>query len=135
MALVGNELYVANADAVVRFPYKTGETSITRQGRQGGRPAGRPINHHWTKNLVASQDGKQLYVTVGSNSNVGENGMDSEEGRAAIWEFDRATGKRPRLRLAACAIRSAWPGSRRAARCGPRSTSATSSATTWCPTT
>ncbi|HEU4372009.1 MAG TPA: sorbosone dehydrogenase family protein [Telluria sp.] len=92
MALVGNDLYVANADAVVRFPYKTGQTSITAQGvKFADLPAG--INHHWTKNIIASKDGKMLYVSVGSNSNVGENGMDKEEGRAAIWQFDRATGK------------------------------------------
>jgi glucose/arabinose dehydrogenase len=92
MALVGNELFVANADAVVKFPYQTGQTSITATGvKVADLPAG--INHHWTKNLVASKDGRKLYVSVGSNSNVGENGMDKEEGRAAIWEFDRATGK------------------------------------------
>jgi glucose/arabinose dehydrogenase len=92
MALVGNDLYIANADAVVRFPYKTGETSISAKGvKFADLPAG--INHHWTKNIVASKDGKMLYVSVGSNSNVGENGMDKEEGRAAIWQFDRATGK------------------------------------------
>jgi glucose/arabinose dehydrogenase len=92
MALVGNDLYIANADAVVRFPYQTGQTSITAKGvKFADLPAG--INHHWTKNIVASKDGKTLYVSVGSNSNVGENGMDKEDGRAAIWQFDRATGK------------------------------------------
>lgn len=92
MALVGNDLYIANADAVVRFPYQTGQTSITAKGvKFADLPAG--INHHWTKNIVASKDGKMLYVSVGSNSNVGENGMDKEDGRAAIWQFDRATGK------------------------------------------
>jgi glucose/arabinose dehydrogenase len=92
MALVGNELFVANADAIVKFPYKTGQTSITAAPvKVADLPAG--LNHHWTKNLVASKDGSKLYVSVGSNSNVGENGMDKEEGRAAIWEFDRASGK------------------------------------------
>jgi glucose/arabinose dehydrogenase len=92
MALVGNELFIANADAVVKFPYKTGDTSITAKGvKVADLPAG--INHHWTKNLVASKDGKFLYVSVGSNSNIGEKGMDIEAGRAAIWQFDRATGK------------------------------------------
>ncbi len=92
MALVGNELYVANADALLRFPYKDGDVAITGKGvKVADLPAG--LNHHWTKNLVASPDGKKLYVSVGSNSNVGENGMDKEDGRAAIWEFDRATGK------------------------------------------
>jgi glucose/arabinose dehydrogenase len=92
MVLVGNELFIANADAVVKFPYRTGQTSITAKGvKVADLPSG--INHHWTKNIVSSKDGKLLYVSVGSNSNVGENGMDQEEGRAAIWEFDRATGK------------------------------------------
>jgi glucose/arabinose dehydrogenase len=92
MALVGNELYIANADALVRFPYKDGQTSIQDKGvKVLDLPAG--INHHWTKNVVASADGSKLYVSVGSNSNVAENGMEAELGRAAIWEFDRATGK------------------------------------------
>ena len=73
-------------------------------------PAG-PINHHWTKNIIASPDGSKLYVTVGSNSNVGENGMDDEEGRAAIWEVDRDSGAH-RIFARACAIPTAWPGSR-----------------------
>ncbi|PHV09754.1 PQQ-dependent sugar dehydrogenase [Chitinimonas sp. BJB300] len=92
MALVGNELYVANSDAVVRFPYNPGETRITAKGKTVvALPAG-DINHHWTKNLIASTDGSKLYVTVGSNSNVGERGMDVEVGRAAIWEIDRQRG-------------------------------------------
>ena len=93
MALVGNNLYVANSDAIVRFPYKEGETSITAPGvKVMDLPAG-TLNHHWTKNIIASPDGKFLYATVGSNSNVGENGMEAEEGRAAIWELDLATNK------------------------------------------
>ena len=92
MALVGNDLYVANSDAVMRFAYTAGETRITDPGKKiADLPAG-PINHHWTKNLIASRDGKHLYVTVGSNSNVAENGMDKEENRAAILEIDPATG-------------------------------------------
>ena len=92
MTLVGNELYVANADALWKFPYKSGETSITAKGTKVlDLPAG--INHHWTKNVVASPDGKKLYITVGSNSNVAENGMEIEKGRAAIWEYDLASGK------------------------------------------
>jgi len=92
MTLVGNDLYVANADALWRFPYKTGETSLTGKGTKVmDLPAG--INHHWTKNVAASPDGRKLYVTVGSNSNVAENGMAAEEGRAAIWEYDIASGK------------------------------------------
>jgi glucose/arabinose dehydrogenase len=92
MALVGNDLYVANSDAVVRFRYTPGETRIATPGTKVvDLPAGR-INHHWTKNLVASPDGSKLYVTVGSNSNVGENGIAAEDGRAAIWEVDPRTG-------------------------------------------
>jgi glucose/arabinose dehydrogenase len=92
MALVGNEFYVANADAIVRFPYTPGATSITAQGTKvAALPAGR--NHHWTKSLVASADGSKLYVGVGSNSNIGENGMNEEVNRAAILEIDRATGR------------------------------------------
>jgi glucose/arabinose dehydrogenase len=91
MALVGDNLYVANADAVVRFPYVAGQTKITDAGTKvTDLPAG--LNHHWTKGLVASPDGSKLYASVGSNSNVAENGMAIEEGRAAVWEIDVATG-------------------------------------------
>ena len=93
MALVGKELYVANADALLRFPYEEGQTAITAPGTKVMDLPGGPINHHWTKNVIASPDGKFLYVSVGSNSNVGENGMSAEDGRAAIWRFERATGK------------------------------------------
>jgi glucose/arabinose dehydrogenase len=93
MALVGNDLYVANSDALVRFPYRDGVTSIVEGGTKiADLPAG-PLNHHWTKNVIASRDGSRLYVSVGSNSNVGENGLDQEAGRAAIMEVDRATGR------------------------------------------
>ncbi len=92
MALVGGDLYVANTDAVLRFPYREGDMRITAPGvRLVELPAG-PRNHHWTKNIIASPDGRRLYATVGSNSNVAENGLEAEEGRAAIWEIDRATG-------------------------------------------
>lgn len=93
MALVGKELYIANSDALLRFPYKEGQTAITAPGVKVMDLPGGPINHHWTKNVIASADGKFLYVSVGSNSNVGENGMAAEDGRAAIWQFTRATGK------------------------------------------
>jgi glucose/arabinose dehydrogenase len=93
MALVGDTLYVANTDAVLRFPYKEGETEITAKSEKVADLPGNPINHHWTKSLVASPDGTKLYVGVGSNSNVGENGLDKEEGRAAIWEIDAKSGK------------------------------------------
>jgi glucose/arabinose dehydrogenase len=92
MALVGNALYVANTDAVLRFDYQSGQTTITGPGTKVLDLPAAPINHHWTKNLIASPDGSKLYVTVGSNSNVGENGMAAEAGRAAIWEVDRLTG-------------------------------------------
>jgi glucose/arabinose dehydrogenase len=92
MALIGNNLYVANTDAIVRFPYQEGTTEITEAGEKiADLPAG-PINHHWTKNIIASADGSKLYATVGSNSNVAENGMENEVDRAAILEVDPATG-------------------------------------------
>jgi glucose/arabinose dehydrogenase len=92
MALVGNDFYVANTDAVLRFPYRAGETRIDAPGMKVvDLPAG-PRNHHWTKNLIASRDGRKLYVTVGSNSNVAENGIEAEQDRAAIWEVDIASG-------------------------------------------
>ena len=92
MVLVGHDLYVADTDAVLRFAYKDGETQITSPGvKVVDLPAG-PINHHWTKNIVASHDGSRLYVTVGSNSNVGENGEENEARRAGILEVDPATG-------------------------------------------
>lgn len=91
MALVGDKFYVANTDAVVRYPYANG--AITGVGEKVADLPGGPLNHHWTKNIIASQDGKKLYATVGSNSNVGENGIDKETGRAAIWEIDIETGR------------------------------------------
>lgn len=93
MALVGDRLYVANADALVAFPYQAGQTQITAAPvKIADLPAGR--NHHWTKSLVASPDGARLYVGVGSNSNVAENGLEEEVDRAAILEIDPATGAR-----------------------------------------
>jgi glucose/arabinose dehydrogenase len=91
MAALGNELFVANADALVAFPFRPGETRITAPPRKvAGLPSG--YNHHWTKSLVASPDGRFLFVGVGSNSNVGENGMAMERGRAAVWRIDPRTG-------------------------------------------
>jgi glucose/arabinose dehydrogenase len=91
MALVRSTLYVANADSLVAFPYQPGATRITAPPRLVTQlPAGR--NHHWTKSLVASPDGRRLYVGVGSNSNVAENGMAIEEERAAVWEIDPVSG-------------------------------------------
>jgi len=88
MALIGDQLYVANTDALVRFPYKQGATRIDSAGEKVVDLPAAPINHHWTKNVIASPDGLRLYVTSGSNSNVGENGMEAEENRAAILEID-----------------------------------------------
>ena len=93
MALVGNTLYVANADALLAFPYTSGTTHITALPTLVTALPGGPINHHWTKNVIASPDGRRLYVSVGSNSNVGENGIDKEAERAAVWEVDPATGR------------------------------------------
>jgi len=91
MALIGETLYVANADAIVGFPYKTGDLVIKSAGTKlVDLPSG--INHHWTKNIIASEDGSTLFATVGSNSNIAENGFDIEEGRAAIWQIDVKTG-------------------------------------------
>jgi glucose/arabinose dehydrogenase len=92
MALIGNQLYVADTDALLRFDYVTGATQITSRGvKVVDLPAG-PINHHWTKNIVADRSARHLYITVGSNSNAGENGVDAEEGRARILKFDVHTG-------------------------------------------
>jgi glucose/arabinose dehydrogenase len=92
MTLVGNDLYVADTDRLIRFPYKDGDTQIKAQPIKVVDLPGGTLNHHWTKNVIASRDGSKLYVTTGSNSNVAENGMEAEEGRAAIWEVDRASG-------------------------------------------
>ena len=92
VVLVGNDLYVADTDAVLRFPYQTGQTRITAPGVKLCDLPGGPIDHHWTKSLTASPDGTKLYAGVGSNSNITENGIGAELGRAAIWEIDRATG-------------------------------------------
>ena len=93
MALVGDTLYVANTDAIVKFPYVSGETRIDQPGiKVADLPAG-DINHHWTKNIIANVEGTKLYATVGSNSNVAENGMAAETNRAAILEVDPPTGQ------------------------------------------
>jgi glucose/arabinose dehydrogenase len=104
LTVVGDDLFVANSDALVRFPYVQGRTSITAAGAPiVALPAGR-INHHWTKTVVASPDGAKLYVSVGSNSNVGENGIAAEADRAAIWELDPKTGEH---RIYATGLRNA----------------------------
>jgi glucose/arabinose dehydrogenase len=103
MALVGDQLYVANADAIVRFPYTAGAMKIEAPPARLTDLPGGPLNHHWTKNIIASRDGSKLYATVGSNSNVAENGLPAEEGRAAVWEVDVATGAK---RLYATGLRN-----------------------------
>ena len=93
MALVGGDLYVANTGSLVRFPYQSGATRIdAAPDTVTALPAG-TYNQHWTRNVIASPDGARLYVAVGSASNVGEHGLDEEQGRAAIWEVDAATGE------------------------------------------
>jgi glucose/arabinose dehydrogenase len=103
MALVGDALYVANTDGVLRFPYKAGDTRITVAGTKLTDLPGGPINHHWTKTLIAHPKGDRLYATVGSNSNVAEQGMEAESGRAAIWEIRVDTGAK---RLFATGLRN-----------------------------
>lgn len=103
MAIAGGKLFIANTDGVVAVPYSDGLTKITAKPvKFAGLPGG-ALNHHWTKSLIASKDGSRLYATVGSNSNVGENGLDKEIGRAAIWEIDAATGDK---RLFATGLRN-----------------------------
>ncbi len=101
MALIGDNLYVANTDSVVRFPYQAGETHITDKGT---KLLDLPVGHHWTRALLASTDGTKLYVTVGSGSNIGEKGMEIEMGRATILELDIASGK---SRIFASGLRNA----------------------------
>jgi glucose/arabinose dehydrogenase len=103
MALANGKLYIANTDGVVSVPYSAGATKITANPiRLTDLPAG-DFNHHWTKNIIASEDGSKLYATVGSNSNIAEHGMEMEEGRAAIWEIDAETGEK---RLFATGLRN-----------------------------
>ena len=111
MALVGNDLYVANADALLRYRYTPGAMRIDSAGAKVVDLPAAPRNHHWTKNVMASRDGRKLYVTVGSNSNVAEFGMEAEQGRAAIWEVDPGSGSH---RIYASGLRNpngmAWSG-------------------------
>ena len=103
MALIGDSFYVANTDALLRYPYEQGAHRITAPAQKVvDLPAG-PINHHWTKNVIASRDGSRLYVTSGSNSNVAENGMAAEVNRAAILEVDPQAGT---LRVFASGLRN-----------------------------
>ncbi|AJZ56284.1 NHL repeat family protein (plasmid) [Paraburkholderia fungorum] len=104
MALIGNQLYVADTDALLRFNYVPGSTQITSPGVKVVDLPGGPINHHWTKNILADRSGRHLYITVGSNSNAGENGVDAEQGRARILVLDIDTGH---LRPYATGLRNA----------------------------
>jgi glucose/arabinose dehydrogenase len=103
MAWVGSDLYVANTDAIVKFPYTQGATKIPATGTKLTDLPGGTRNHHWTKNIIADKSGSKLYATVGSNSNVAEHGMAEEEGRAAIWEVDVKSGAK---RLFATGLRN-----------------------------
>jgi glucose/arabinose dehydrogenase len=91
MAYQDGYLYIAESDAILRFPYNGTDEAITQNGEKIADLPGGPINHHWTKNIIASEDGKYLYATVGSNSNIAENGMDKEVNRAAILRLDLST--------------------------------------------
>ncbi len=103
MALVGTQLYVANTDGIVTFAYHEGASALSGRGTWLTALPGGPLNHHWTKNIIASRDGSKLYATVGSNSNVAENGIEKEDGRAAIWEVDTRSGEK---RLFATGLRN-----------------------------
>ncbi|MEB2844726.1 PQQ-dependent sugar dehydrogenase [Endobacterium cereale] len=92
LAWIDDTLYVAAADAIVAYPYKLGQTEISGEPRVLTPLPGGPLNHHWTKDLALSPDGRMLYVSVGSNSNAAENGLEAEKGRAAIWQVDRQSG-------------------------------------------
>ena len=117
MVLIGNDLYVADTDALLKFHYEPGQTEITTPGIKVSDLPGGPINHHWTKNVVASPDGRTLYVSVGSNSNVAENGLAAEADVPLCGRSMRQRGRTASL-PAVCVIRSAWPGSRKPARSG-----------------
>ncbi len=115
MTIAGSDLIVANSGALVRFPYRDGDTTITAPGsRMTELPAG-TINHHWTKNVIASPDGSTLFVAIGSNSNAAENGMEVEADRAMVWAVDAKTGAH---RVYASGLRNpvgmAWEPSRQA---------------------
>src|SRR3546814_10765956 len=92
VAWYAGTLYVAAADAILAYPYALGQTEITAEPSVLTPLPGGPINHHWTKDLALSPDGRTLYASVGSNSNAAERGLEAEKGRAAIWQVDRETG-------------------------------------------
>jgi glucose/arabinose dehydrogenase len=92
VAWADGTLYVAAADAILAYPYELGATEIAAEPTVLTPLPGGPYNHHWTKDLALGPDGRFLFASVGSNSNVAERGMEAEKGRAAIWQVDRATG-------------------------------------------
>jgi glucose/arabinose dehydrogenase len=94
MVLIGDTLYVANTDGLMAFPYKTGDTKITAKGKELTKLNAKAPNNHWTRNLAASPDGKKIYISVGSNSNIAEHGIESENGRAMVFEYDIAKDKK-----------------------------------------
>jgi glucose/arabinose dehydrogenase len=103
VAFADNYLYVAATNAILRYPFTPGQTRITAPPTILTLLPGGPIDHHWTKSLTLSPDGKLLYATVGSNSNITENGLEAERDRASVWEVDRATG---RARIFATGLRN-----------------------------
>jgi glucose/arabinose dehydrogenase len=133
VALIGQNLYVANTDAIVRYPYTDGQTAITAEGTKLTDLPGGPIDHHWTKSLLASPDGSKLYVGVGSNSNITENGIQAD---MSARRSGRLTSKWVLIASspAVFVIPPASSGSRRAENSGPSPTSAMNSAQIWCRT-
>ena len=94
MVLIRDTLYVANTDGLMAFPYKAGDTKITAKGKELTKFNAQAPNNHWTRNLAASPDGKKIYISVGSNSNIAEHGIESENGRAMVFEYDIAKDKK-----------------------------------------
>ena len=103
MALIGSDFYVGNADALMRYPYTEGATSITAQGTKVVDLPGGPVYGHWTRNIIASADGSKIYVAVGSTGNIADNGIEQEKNRANILEVDPAAGQ---LRVFAGGLRN-----------------------------
>ena len=93
MAVIDDKFYVADTDAVLVFPYQPGATEISRKGQKLYALNAKAPNNHWTRNLAVSPDNTKLYISVGSNSNVGENGLETEKGRAMVIQYDLTTGK------------------------------------------
>ena len=135
MALIGSDLYVANTDAIVKFPYTAGATKISAAGTKLTDLPGGTRNHHWTKNIIANRAATKLYATVGSNSNVAETRHAGGRGPRRHLGSRREDGREAVVCHRPCAIRTAWRGSRGPARCGRWPTSATNSATISCLTT